>query len=115
MPVTGRPSRCTSPALGRSWPEDAVEQGRLAAAVGADDAENLALVDLERHAVDGDDAAEALSEIVDGEDGAHRARLIAADGRGDRRRALAAGLNRRSTRPSRPAGQNTIRTITSTA
>ena len=61
-------------------PEDAVEQGRLAAAVGADDAENLALVDLERHAVDGDDAAEALSEIVHGEDGAHRApsRCVAA-------------------------------------
>ena len=45
--------------------EDAVEQGGLAAAVGADDAEDLAVPDLERHVVDGLDAAERLVDVGD--------------------------------------------------
>src|SRR5215472_5166436 len=40
--------------------EDAVEEGGLAAAIGADDTENLTLADLERDVVDGGDAVEAL-------------------------------------------------------
>ena len=49
----------------RQLAEDAVEQGRLAAAVGADDAEDLALAHLEGNAVDRSDAAEALLDVGD--------------------------------------------------
>ena len=44
-----------------------VEDRRLAGAVRSDDADDLALVDVERGAVDGADAAEASDEAVDGE------------------------------------------------
>ena len=42
-----------------------VEAGRLAGAVGADEAEDLALVDVEAHLVERDDAAEAQRHLVD--------------------------------------------------
>src|SRR5262249_10479194 len=97
------------------------EQGRLAAAVGTDDAEDLALVHVERHAVDRDDTAEALLQIAHGEDGAHRApsrppassagTVSAARGRP----LPAAGFSSPATRPSRPEGETTISNITSTA
>ncbi len=50
-----------------------VEDRGLAGAVGADDGEDLALVDVEGDAVDGLDAAEVDREAVDGEE-AHRRR-----------------------------------------
>ncbi len=50
-----------------------VEDGGLARAVGADDGEDLALLDGEAHAVDGADAAEVDRELV-GLEEAHRSR-----------------------------------------
>src|SRR6266852_2688663 len=142
--------------------EDAIEQRRLAAAVGTDDAENFTFGDVEGYAVDGDDAAEALPEIAHFENATHRTPSLVAHfpeewapisglpeiGRQycpsrlqptwvvfrrkcDQIESLVAvfgasatasgavlagdGLNRRSAKPSRPAGENTIRTITSSA
>src|SRR5262249_23096295 len=89
----------------RELAENAVEQGRLAAAVRTDDAEDLAGAHLERHAGHRDDAAEMLFQAAHLEDGGHRSLATA----------LARVLSRRSARPSRPAGQMTISTITSTA
>src|SRR5690606_20496280 len=43
--------------------------GGLAGAVGADDGEDLALVDVERHVRHGREAAEALGEAAHAEDG----------------------------------------------
>src|SRR5262245_32370424 len=100
-------------------PENAVEQRRLAAAVGTDDAEYLASVDVERHPVDRDDAAEALLEVAHREHRSHRAPSpgTAASGRvtGASAAPLPAGLVRRSARPSRPEGHSAISTITRTA
>src|SRR5262249_31343002 len=99
--------------------EDAVEQRRLTAAVGTYDAENLAVVDVEGHPVDRDDAAEALLEVAHREHRTQRPPSLctAASGRVTVASAapLAVGLVRRSARPSRPEGQNAISTITSTA
>src|SRR5690349_21818830 len=89
----------------RELAENAVEQGRLAAAVRADDAEDLAGAHLERDARHRGDAAEMLLQAAHVEDAAHRSLATALD----------RGLNRRSARPSRPAGQMTISTTTSTA
>ena len=52
--------------------EDAIEQGRLAAAIGTDDAEDLAFLHREGHPVDGLDATEGLVEIVDFQNRVHR-------------------------------------------
>src|SRR5262249_43188440 len=97
---------CTRPQLS----EDAVEQRRLAAAVGTDDAENLAFVYLERHPVDRDDAAEALLEVAHWEHRTHHAPSLctAASGRvtGASAAPLPAGIIKRSARPSRPEGHN---------
>ena len=46
-------------------PDQAFDRGRLAGAVRAEQAEDLAGVDLEAHAVDGGDCAVLLSEILD--------------------------------------------------
>src|SRR5207302_9078982 len=51
--------------------EDAVEERRLAAAVRADDAEDLAFLDSERNAIDRHDAAEALLQLAYFQDRAH--------------------------------------------
>src|SRR5205085_1427413 len=82
--------------------EDAIEQRRLAAAVRPDDAEDLAFVDVERHAVDRQNAAEALGEIAHFEHGGH-----------DALSALRA--NRRSPMPISPLGDMMSSTITSSA
>src|SRR5207249_2579364 len=50
--------------LGAHVTRDDVDQRGLAGAVGADEAENRALVDFERHAVDGLDAAEMPLEAI---------------------------------------------------
>ena len=73
MPVTSLPSTLTSPPRRRELAEDAVEQRGLAAAVRADEAEDLALAHVEGDAVDRGDAAEALADVADFED-----RLMAA-------------------------------------
>jgi hypothetical protein len=52
-------------------PRDDVERGRLAGAVRPDEARDLAFLDVERHAVEGDDAAEAERDVLDREEG-HR-------------------------------------------
>ena len=52
-------------------PADAVEDGGLAGAVGADDAEDLAIGDVEADVVDGGEAAEATGDVGAG-DGVHR-------------------------------------------
>src|SRR4029077_9368488 len=83
--------------------EDAIEQGRLAAAVRADDAEDFAFVDVERHPIDRDDAAEAFPQIVHRQHRAHRAPSPCAAASGpttdvsaaDLAPGLAAGLVRR--------------------
>ena len=56
-------------AVGRRGPLHALHRRRLARAVGADQAEDLAVVHLERHVVHGDGAAVAFDEIADGDDG----------------------------------------------
>src|SRR5262249_26922876 len=95
----------------RQLAENAVEQGRLAAAVGADDPQNLALVDVERHAIDRQDAAEALAQVTHLQHGAHDAAsavAVAAAG------ALRGGApaKRCATSPMMPRGLNVISTMT---
>src|SRR5262249_61516119 len=51
-------------AVGGVQPADAVEQGRLAGTVGADQTENLPFIEAERDAVEGDDAAKAHCHIA---------------------------------------------------
>ena len=51
--------------------EDHAQGGRLASAVGAEQAENGAGRDFESEVVNGHDVAEALGEVLDG-DGGHR-------------------------------------------
>ena len=47
---------------------DGVEEGGLAGAVGADDADDPAPLDVDGHLVDGREAAEALDDVPGGED-----------------------------------------------
>jgi hypothetical protein len=47
---------------------DALHGGGLAGAVGTDQAENLALDDVERDVIDGGDAAVSLAKVPDGDD-----------------------------------------------
>ena len=49
----------------RSQPRDHVEERRLAGTVRADDADDLAALDRERHVRDGDQAADALGDRAD--------------------------------------------------
>ena len=51
-------------------PADAVEDGGLAGAVGADDGEDLVGGDRQRHAIDGQQAAKAHGEVLHGQQGA---------------------------------------------
>jgi hypothetical protein len=76
----GRPQSGDDPAVDlhlaigrRKLAEDAVEQRGLAAAVRADQAEDLALLHVEADAVDGLDAAKALLDVADFEDCGHGA------------------------------------------
>ena len=57
----------------RELAEDAVEERGLAAAVRADQAEDLALLHVEADAIDGLDAAKALLDFADFEDRGHGA------------------------------------------
>src|SRR5699024_10534313 len=54
--------------------DECVEQRRLAGNVGADDAEDLLLLDVERDVLQGVEAAELLVDAHDAEDRAHAAR-----------------------------------------
>jgi hypothetical protein len=58
-PVMGLPSKATLPKA-----RDGREQRRLASAVGADQADDLALPHVERGLVDGPEAAERLAEAA---------------------------------------------------
>ena len=58
----------------RVEPADEVEDRRLAGAVRADQREHLAARDVEGHAVDGADAAEADAEVLDREQRGHFSR-----------------------------------------
>ena len=64
-PPISRPSKRIEPADGRERARQHVEDRALARAVGADQAEDLALIDLERHVVDGGEAAETLDQTLD--------------------------------------------------
>ena len=57
--------------LGREHAVDQVEYGRFPGTVRADQADDLALIHAEAHAVDGVQAAEALVQPDDVEEGAH--------------------------------------------
>ena len=124
--VRARPSRATSrcgmPAMSRS--EEAhlagrhrqragqqVEHGRLAGAVGPDQADDLAGVHVEAHVVDRHQAAEALDRAVDRQDAACRApaacdaaaaRPARAARLARRRRARSARASSARTKPIRP-------------
>src|SRR3954464_1336261 len=80
--------------------EDAIEQRGLAAAVRPDDAEDLALVHLERDAVDRMNAAETLRDIADVEHRTH---------------AAVRGAKRFATNPMIPLGLRMSSTITNAA
>ena len=66
------PANVIEPVVGGEDARDHVEQRRLAGAVRPDDAADLALGDVERHLVDGDEAAEALGDPVEGKQRGHR-------------------------------------------
>src|SRR4029453_17181310 len=53
------------PRVGLVEPRDHVERGRLAGAVRPDQARDLALLDLERHVVESDDAAESPRDVLE--------------------------------------------------
>ena len=63
------PAIQASPTVGAHKPADHVEQGRLAGAVGTDDAEHLARRDLDRDVVERGDAAEADRQLTRGKRG----------------------------------------------
>ena len=65
LPADLPPLEPDGAAVGHERPGQHVEDGALARAVGADQAEDLALGDLERDVVDGGEAAEALGESSD--------------------------------------------------
>ena len=94
--------------------EDAVEQRGLAAAVRADDAEDLTLVHVERHAFDRMDAAEVLGKIANFQHGGHvdtfASRPGVVGGLG-----LRATAKRRWKSPMMPLGLNTNSTMTKIA
>src|SRR4051812_23242940 len=60
--------------IGRELAVDHVEAGRFAGPVGADQGEKFAALDIERHVIDGADAAERLGQLANGEI-AHEAAL----------------------------------------
>ena len=60
-PLAGEPDRAV---IGRVEFHDAVEDGRLAGAIGPDDAVDASFLDLQIEAVDGDQAAEALGHLL---------------------------------------------------
>ena len=66
-PLMSRPSNEDPPAGGRVDPADAVEDAGLARAVGADDGEELAALDLEAHPGQGGHAAEAQVQVLQSE------------------------------------------------
>src|SRR5947209_9024889 len=96
---------------GRELTEYAVEERGFARAIGPDESEDLALVHLERYAVDGVDAAEALGDLADFEHRRHG--LPGAVRSACRTRAIAAPT--RSPTPISPDGQNATSTMTKIA
>ena len=64
-PEMRSPLNSTSPGARRQERGDQLEQGGLAGAVRADHREDLAARDVEGDVVDGDQAAEALGQVLD--------------------------------------------------
>jgi hypothetical protein len=58
-------------AVGRQQSTDGAHRGRFAGAVRADDAEHLARVHIERHAIQGDRGVELFTQAFDGDYGRH--------------------------------------------
>src|SRR5262249_30941069 len=63
-------------AVGREGPREHVEDRALAGAVGPDEAEDLAGLDVERDVGDGGEAAEALGQPLDGQQESPRAGVV---------------------------------------
>ena len=78
--VTSSPSNTIEPWVGGSTPGDQVEQRRLAGAVGADQADDLAAPDRNRDIAVGDEAAEALPDAAGFQQRASSRRLPCAGG-----------------------------------
>jgi hypothetical protein len=62
------------PGVGRSWPDDHAEQGRLAGAVRPDDPDDAGARQRERQVLDQQPVAEALAQALDLDDGVAEAR-----------------------------------------
>ena len=78
MPVMSSSQNATLAGRRLDLAEDRVEQRRLAGAVRADDADDLAGLQRERHAVDGLDRAVVLADVLDFEERLAAARHVAA-------------------------------------
>ena len=63
-PVSSVPMNLIEPEVASRAPENQVEAGALAGAVGPDQANHFARVDVERHIVDGDQPTERLARRV---------------------------------------------------
>ena len=76
-----RPNRWMVPPSERISPKEHPQEGGLAGAVRTGDAVDLALPDIDRDAVDGDEIAVALRDVdrFDGKDVAHGGRTVEAD------------------------------------
>ena len=83
LPGIGRPSSSTRPAVGAHQAEEHPDGGRLARPVRPEEAEHVALVDLEVDVVDHRQAPVALGEAFGAHDRGHG--LLARSGRGWRR------------------------------
>ena len=62
---------------GRDESAEGFDDGGFAGAVGAEEAEEFSLVDLEGDVADGGEVAEADGEVVGGDDGSHCSRTVA--------------------------------------
>src|SRR5262249_43437683 len=95
--------------------EHAVEQRGFTRSVRSDDAEDFSGAHFKRNAIDGNNAAESLSQVGNLEHRCHvpapSVTALAAAGLRGPRNILAV----RSTSPSRPVGQNAIITMTAAA
>src|SRR5690606_19598977 len=100
-------------AVGFDGPGEQVEQRALAAAVGADDADDLGLLDVERHVVDRVDAAEGAGQVGDFQNTHREASVFTRSWRA-RPRYWRIRRIRRARRPrlTRPSGRNSTISIT---
>src|SRR3981081_420889 len=102
------------PVVRHELTQDAIEQRGFARAVGPDDAEDLAVPHLERHAIDRRYAAKGLAQSGEFQNRAHEpvASVCRAGARGPCR---CAAFMARSANPSRPDGHSAIMTMIAAA